>query len=67
MSDHKEAISLVLKALTDPESGAVKDLSEIGAVGHRIVHGGENFSRGNAGHGRGEEGHCGLQRPCAAS
>ena len=45
MSDHKEAISLVLKALTDPESGAVKDLSEIGAVGHRIVHGGENFSR----------------------
>ena len=45
MSDHKEAISLVLKALTDPESGAVKDLSEIGAVGHRIVHGGENFSK----------------------
>ena len=29
MSDHKEAISLVLKALTDPESGAVKDLSVI--------------------------------------
>ena len=45
MSDHKEAIGLVLKALTDPESGAVKDLSEIGAVGHRIVHGGENFSK----------------------
>lgn len=45
MSDHKEAISMVLKALTDPENGAVKDLSEIGAVGHRIVHGGENFSK----------------------
>ena len=45
MKDHKEAISLVLKALTDPEKGAVKDLSEIGAVGHRIVHGGESFSK----------------------
>ncbi|HJC22742.1 MAG TPA: acetate kinase [Candidatus Eisenbergiella merdavium] len=45
MKDHKEAISLVLKALTNPEKGAVKDLSEIGAVGHRIVHGGESFSK----------------------
>ena len=45
MKDHKAAIGMVLKALTDPESGAVKDLSEIGAVGHRIVHGGENFSK----------------------
>ena len=45
MDDHKAAIGMVLKALTDPESGAVKDLSEIGAVGHRIVHGGENFSK----------------------
>lgn len=45
MKDHKEAISLVLKALTDPEKGAVKDLSEIGAVGYRIVHGGESFSK----------------------
>lgn len=45
MKDHTAAISLVLKALMDPETGAVKDLSEIGAVGHRIVHGGENFSK----------------------
>ena len=41
MKDHKEAVSLVLKTLTNPDYGAVKDLSEIGAVGHRIVHGGE--------------------------
>ena len=45
MADHREAIAVVLKALTDPQNGAVKDLSEIGAVGHRIVHGGENFSK----------------------
>ncbi len=45
MADHKEAIRLVLEALTDEKTGVVKDLSEIGAVGHRIVHGGENFSR----------------------
>lgn len=45
MKDHKEAVSLVLKTLTNPDYGAVKDLSEIGAVGHRIVHGGENFSK----------------------
>ncbi len=45
MKDHKAAVSLVLKTLTNPDYGAVKDLSEIGAVGHRIVHGGENFSK----------------------
>ena len=44
MPTHKEAIALVLKALTDPETGVVKDMSEIDAVGHRIVHGGEKFS-----------------------
>lgn len=41
--DHKKSVSLVLDALTDPENGVVKDLSEIGAVGHRVVHGGEAF------------------------
>ena len=45
MEDHKAAIGMVLKALTDPKIGAVKDLSEIGAVGHRVVHGGESFSK----------------------
>ena len=44
MEDHTQAIKLVLEALTDKEKGVVKDLSEIGAVGHRIVHGGEKFA-----------------------
>lgn len=44
MEDHTQAIRLVLKSLTDENVGVVKDLSEIGAVGHRIVHGGEKFA-----------------------
>ncbi len=44
MPDHAKAIKLVLNALTDSKTGAVKDLNEIGAVGHRIVHGGEKFA-----------------------
>lgn len=44
MADHTAAIRLVLNALTDEKSGVVKSLDEIGAVGHRIVHGGENFA-----------------------
>ena len=43
MPEHKTAVSLVLEALT--ESGVVKSLDEIDAVGHRIVHGGENFTK----------------------
>ena len=43
MPDHNEAIRLVIEAITDPVNG-VAQLSEIGAVGHRIVHGGENFT-----------------------
>lgn len=42
--NHKEGIRLVLQALTNEKTGVVKDLSEIGAVGHRVVHGGEKFS-----------------------
>lgn len=45
MPDHKEAIRLVLDALTDEKTGVVKSLAEIGAVGHRIVHGGESFAK----------------------
>lgn len=45
MPDHKEAIKLVLEALTDEKTGVVKSLSEICAVGHRIVHGGERFAQ----------------------
>ncbi|MCR5502731.1 MAG: acetate kinase [Lachnospiraceae bacterium] len=45
IKDHNDAIRLVIEALTDPETGVVSSLSEIGAVGHRIVHGGEKFNR----------------------
>lgn len=44
MPTHKEAIQLVLDALVNPKTGAIKDLSEVEAVGHRIVHGGEKFA-----------------------
>ena len=44
MKDHTEAIRLVLEALTNEKTGVVKSLDEIGAVGHRIVHGGEKFA-----------------------
>lgn len=44
MPDHKAAIQMVIEALTDTENGVVQSLSEIGAVGHRIVHGGEKFA-----------------------
>ncbi len=44
MPDHNAAVKYVLEALLDEETGAIKDLSEIDAVGHRIVHGGEKFS-----------------------
>lgn len=44
MANHTDAIRLVLQALTNEKTGVVKSLDEIGAVGHRIVHGGEKFS-----------------------
>ncbi|MCM1113087.1 MAG: acetate kinase [Muribaculum sp.] len=44
MPDHTEAIRLVLEALTNDKTGVVKSLDEIGAVGHRVVHGGEKFA-----------------------
>ena len=44
MPDHNRAIELVIEALTNSEDGVVK-LDEIGAVGHRIVHGGEKFTK----------------------
>ena len=45
MPTHKEAIQFVIDALTDADTGVVKSLSEIGAVGHRVVHGGEKFAK----------------------
>ena len=44
MPTHKEAIQMVLDALVNDKTGAVKSLSEVNAVGHRIVHGGEKFA-----------------------
>lgn len=45
MPTHTEAIQFVIDALTDADTGVVKSLSEIGAVGHRVVHGGEKFAK----------------------
>ncbi|NTV77641.1 MAG: acetate kinase, partial [Clostridiales bacterium] len=42
--NHTVAVQLVIEALTNPESGVIKSLDEIKAVGHRIVHGGEKFA-----------------------
>ena len=44
MPTHTEAIQYVIDALTDAQTGVVKSLDEIGAVGHRMVHGGEKFA-----------------------
>ncbi len=44
MEDHKDALKIVLDALVDESHGAIKELKEINAVGHRVVHGGEKFS-----------------------
>ncbi len=44
LPDHDTAIREVLKVLTDEKIGVIKDLKEIGAVGHRVVHGGEKFA-----------------------
>ncbi|HJC87023.1 MAG TPA: acetate kinase, partial [Candidatus Eisenbergiella intestinigallinarum] len=44
MPDHTAAVKLVIEKLTDEKVGVIGSLSEIDAVGHRVVHGGENFS-----------------------
>lgn len=44
MPNHDAAMDIVFKILTDPTNGAVSSVSEISAVGHRVVHGGEKFS-----------------------
>ncbi len=44
MADHTVAIQMVLDALVDPEIGVVKSVDEIGAIGHRVVHAGTNYS-----------------------
>jgi acetate kinase len=44
MKNHEVAIEMVLHALTDEKHGVIKSLDEIGAIGHRVVHGGEKFA-----------------------
>ena len=44
MKDHQDAIKLVLEGVLDPTYGGVKEMAEINAVGHRVVHGGEKFA-----------------------
>jgi len=44
MKDHNKAVELVLKALVDPTYGVIKTMNEIGAIGHRVVHGGEKYA-----------------------
>ncbi len=44
MKDHADAIQMVIDALSDKEYGVISSMSEIGAVGHRVVHGGEYFA-----------------------
>lgn len=44
IKNHREAMEFVIKALTDETNGVIKDVSEIGAVGHRIVQGGEKYN-----------------------
>lgn len=43
--DHRGAVEAILKNLTDPVTGCIKNYKEIDAVGHRVVHGGEKFNK----------------------
>ena len=45
MPEHTVGIQLILDTLVDPKLGCIKDLKEINAVGHRVVHGGEKFNK----------------------
>jgi acetate kinase len=42
--NHKTAIDLIIRTVTDPKFGVIKSVSEISAIGHRVVHGGEKFT-----------------------
>lgn len=45
MPDHSKAIQYVIEALTNEKTGVIRNLKEVGAVGHRVVHGGEYFAK----------------------
>ncbi len=44
IDDHEQGMELILNTLVSRDVGLIKDISEIGAVGHRVVHGGEEFT-----------------------
>jgi acetate kinase len=44
-ADHRDALELILSTLTDPRTGVIAEKGRIGAVGHRVAHGGEKFTR----------------------
>lgn len=44
MPTHKEALEMVIEAITNAEYGVIKSVEEIDAIGHRVVHGGEKFA-----------------------
>lgn len=44
MPDHKAAMKVLVEVLTNPQTGVIKDMTSISAVGHRVVHGGDSFS-----------------------
>ncbi len=44
IKDHDAAVKLMVKTITDPQKGILKDITEINGVGHRVVHGGERYS-----------------------
>jgi acetate kinase len=44
MQNHSDAVRTVIELLASPENGVIKDMSEIDAIGHRVVHGGEAFN-----------------------
>ena len=44
VEDHQQGLRIVERMLTDPEKGPIKSTAEIGACGHRVVHGGEVFT-----------------------
>ena len=43
-ADHGEAVARIISTITDPEIGCIKDASEIGGIGHRILHGGDKYT-----------------------
>ena len=45
VTNHMEAVELIIKELMSPENGSIKNIDEIAIVGHRIVHGGDKFSK----------------------